>query len=282
MTPEPLFKFCATQRCYPCERSHAALRLHRLYLLPMFSYTPTFCASVHYFKPGMGNLSSADGQEKPFTHCSQHESNRIDYYIGLKSLKQSLYWFAHIDIPSLSPLCYVQSPGGTHHRLFIWRLPAGHGRRPAETASRHLSAGVCQARQETGVSHLNLPMQCSHQREPSKGQKGETGQNTHQTQQGPRFNFWHWHLRHVCAFQQRQLVVCRGGKAVGDCVLVAALVTPTSWSGACTGGNSEVRFLGETPLWQVKRSNWQHHVYWRRHTTVYSLPDPTVGSDQDH
>ncbi len=76
--------------------------------------------------------------------------------------------------------------------------------------------------------------------------------------------------------------VCRGGKAVGNFVLVIALVTSTSWSDACTGGVPEVRFLGETPLWQVKRSNWQHHVYWRKHTTVYSLPGPTVGRDKDH
>ncbi len=127
--------------------------------------------------------------KKNCAHCSQHESSHIDYYVGLISLKQSLYRFAHTDVPSLSPLCYVQSPGGTHHRLFIWRLPAGHGRRPAETASRHLSAGVCQARQEAGVSHLNLPMQCSHQREPSKGQRGETGAKYSPNTAGTRAQF---------------------------------------------------------------------------------------------
>lgn len=60
----------------------------------------------------------------------------------------------------------AQSPGGSHHRLLIRRLPAGHGRGPAEAASRHLSAGVRQAGPETRVSHWTLPTfpSCSRQR----------------------------------------------------------------------------------------------------------------------
>lgn len=60
----------------------------------------------------------------------------------------------------------AQSPGGSHHWLLIRRLPAGHGRGPAEAASRHLSAGVRQAGPETRVSHWTLPTfpSCSHQR----------------------------------------------------------------------------------------------------------------------
>lgn len=48
--------------------------------------------------------------------------------------------------------CAAQSPGGSHHRLLLRRLPAGHGRGPAEAAGRHLSAGVRQAGAETRVS----------------------------------------------------------------------------------------------------------------------------------
>ena len=89
--------------------------------------------------------------------------------------KQRLQWIAQTDVLLWSPLCYAQGSGGAHHRLLIWRLPVGHGRRPAETASRHLSAWVCQARQETGVSHWNLPMQCTHQWKLIEGHEGGTG-----------------------------------------------------------------------------------------------------------
>lgn len=153
--------------------------LYRLYLPPVFSYTPTLCASLLWARLGGKLLQVA---KKKAAHIVLNiKSGRIGYYIGLISRKRSLYWFAHTDVPLLSPLCSAQSPGRTYHRLFIWRLPAGHGRRPAETASRHLSAGVCQARQETGVSHSNLPMQCIHQWELSEGHKGESGKYSHNT-----------------------------------------------------------------------------------------------------
>lgn len=60
----------------------------------------------------------------------------------------------------------AQSLGGSHHRLLIRRLPAGHGRGPAEAASRHLSAGVRQAGPETRVSHWTRPTfpSCSRQK----------------------------------------------------------------------------------------------------------------------
>lgn len=99
--------------------------------------------------------------------CCQHPRCHIGYSFGLVSREQSLYRLAHTRMPCL--VCSAQGPGGTHHRLFIWRLPAGHGRRPTEAASRHLSAGVRQARQETGVSHSEAPMPRSHQSEPRSG-----------------------------------------------------------------------------------------------------------------
>lgn len=157
-------------------------------LKPDSSYTPTlFAYCVSPLEAWNGKLRFCRWT-KNCTYCSQHpSSSTIDYFIGLLSLKQSLYWFTHTDVPSF--LCSAQCPGGTHHRLFIWRLPAGHGRRPAETASRHLSAGVCQARQETGVSHSNLLMQCCHQTEPGKRQKGERGAKHSPNTTGTRIQF---------------------------------------------------------------------------------------------
>lgn len=264
------------------------LRFYRLYLQLVSSFTPTLCASL---------LEARDGRRKfcRWTKKPVHIVLNIKVAISattlaFMSLQQSSYWFAHTDVPSLSPLCHAQSPGGTHHRLFIWRLPAGHGRRPAETASRHLSAGVCQARQETGVSHSNLPMQCSHQRQPSKGQKGETGAKYSPRAAGIRIQFLAVVPSAWLAFQQTQLVMCTGGKAVWDCVLVAVLLTPIGWSGACAGGDLEGVSVISTQglvlwwklLWQVKGSNWQHHAYWWRLMITYSLPSPIVGSNKDH
>ena len=126
----------------------------------LLSHTPPH-TGLHCCEPGILNL-----MHTKYVYLSKHQCCYI-------SLKQNVHGFAHSDY-LLSPLFSAQSPGCTHHRLFIWRLPAGHGRGPAQTASRHLSAGVCQARQETGVSHSNLPMGCTHRWELSEGHKGET------------------------------------------------------------------------------------------------------------
>lgn len=81
--------------------------------------------------------------------------------------------------------CAAQSSGGSHHRLLIRRLPAGHGGGPAEAASRHLSAGVRQAGPETRVSqwnpaHVSLVLSSETKgrkewgRQRWNGEKGET------------------------------------------------------------------------------------------------------------